>query len=169
MPETTPTPDSSKSAKDLEVDVVVDEVAKFAGTISEAIAQGLEVKVGHAGLYWEDDGKAHLVEKDGEDTIVNAEVDLGISGKGKLLVLCEDGIANIVRELADDESNHLPMSKTGVVVHYVTQGIARDFGITFNRQPTSLGGNRGKSASKSGRNAGKRSLRRKKRMIYLIE
>ena len=81
--------------------------------------EGKELKVGHAGLYWEEDGTAHLTDKAGNDELVETTIDLGLSGKGKLLVLCEEGIANMVRELADDDGNHLPSSKTGVVVHYV--------------------------------------------------
>ena len=129
--------------------------------------EGGELKVGHAGLYWEEDGTAHLTEKTGKDEFVETTVDIGLSGKGKLLVLCEEGIANMVRELADDDGNHLPSSKTGVVVHYVVQGIARDFGITFNRQPVSLGGNQGRGASKSGRDAGKRALTKKEKNALL--
>jgi len=112
------------------------------------------LKVGHAGLYWDEDGTAHLEDKDGTNTLINSCLELGTSGKGKLLVLCEEGIANAVRELADNEDNHLPSTKTGIVVHYVTEGIARDFGITFDRQPVSLGGGRGKRGSKSDREAG---------------
>ena len=113
-----------------------------------------QLQVGHAGLYWNEEGEAHLEDKDGTDTLLNATLELGASGKGKLLVLCEDGIANAVRELADDDYNHLPSTKTGIVVHYVTEGIARDFGITFDRQPVSLGGGRGKGGSKNDREAG---------------
>lgn len=113
-----------------------------------------QLQVGHAGLYWNEEGEAHLEDKDGTDTLVNATLELGASGKGKLLVVCEDGIANAVRELADDDYNHLPSTKTGIVVHYVTEGIARDFGITFDRQPVSLGGGRGKGGSKNDREAG---------------
>lgn len=129
--------------------------------------EGKELKVGHAGLYWEEDGTAHLTEKTGKDELVETTIDLGLSGKGKLLVLCEEGIANMVRELADDDGNHLPSSKTGVVVYYVIQGIARDFGITFNRQPVSLGGNYGRGASQSGRDAGKRALTKKEKNALL--
>ena len=88
-----------------------------------------------------------------------------MSGKGKLLVLCEEGIANMVRELADDDGNHLPSSKTGVVVHYVIQGIARDFGITFNRQPVSLGGNYGRGQVNLVEMLVREHLQRKRRML----
>lgn len=105
------------------------------------------------GLYWDAEGKAHLTEKDGSDEMIDTNIDLGESGKGKLLVVCEKGIENTVRELADDDGNHLPATKTGVVVHYVIEGIARDFGITFNRQPVSIGGFRGRGG-KGDRDAG---------------
>ena len=115
------------------------------------------------GLYWNEDGTASLTEKDGSEEIIDTTMELGESGKGQLLTLCESGIANTVRELADDEDNHLPNTKTGVVVHYVTEGIARDFGITFNRMPVSLGGGRGRGASRSDRDAGKRGLSKKEK------
>ena len=115
------------------------------------------------GLYWNEDGTASLTEKDGSEEIIDTTMELGESGKGQLLTLCESGIANTVRELADDEENHLPNTKTGVVVHYVTEGIARDFGITFNRMPVSLGGGRGRGASRSDRDAGKRGLSKKEK------
>mgnify|MGYP003109684238 CR=1 FL=1 len=102
------------------------------------------------GLYWDAEGKAHLTEKDGSDELIDTKIDLGESGKGKLLVVCEKGIENTVRELADDDDNHLPSTKTGVVIHYVIEGIARDFGITFNRQPVSTGGGRGGSSKSAG-------------------
>ena len=112
------------------------------------------IQVGHVGLYWDDEGEAHLGDKDGTDTLINSCLELGASGKGKLLVMCEEGLANAARELADDEDNHLPFTKTGVVIHYLTEGIARDFGITFDRQPVSLGGGRGKGGNKNDREAG---------------
>ena len=117
----------------------------------------LEQKIGKAivGLYWDDEGTAHFTDKEGDEELIDTTMELGVSGKGQLLVVCETGIANYVRELADDDGNHLPNTKTGVVIHYVVEGIARDFGTTFDRQPVSLGGNRGRSASKSGRDAGK--------------
>lgn len=127
---------------------------------------GGEYKVGHAGLYWEEDGSAHLTDNKGVTEVINATMELGKSGKGKLLTLCEEGIANAVRELADDEDNHLPNTKTGIVVHYVTEGIARDFGITFDRMPTSLGGNRG-GASKSSYEKGERGLSKKEKNLLL--
>ena len=121
-----------------------------------------ELRVGHAGLYWEPDGSAHLQEKSGEDKLIETTVELGRSGKGQLLVMCEDGIANMVRELADDDNNHLPSTKTGVVIHYLTEGIARDFGITFTREPVSLGGRRG-SKGATGRDSGQRPLTKKEK------
>lgn len=94
-----------------------------------------------SGLYYEADGTIHLKEKTGEDIKINTTIELGSSGKGKLLISCEEGIANTVLELADDV-NHLPHTKTGVVVHYLVEGLARDFGIAFDRPPVSLGGMR---------------------------
>lgn len=140
--------------KDLKrVQVEIDESTEE----GRARKRQLEREVGKAivGLYWDDDGTAHLTDKKGDEELIETTMELGESGKGQLLVVCETGIANYVRELADDDDNHLPSSKTGVVIHYVTEGIARDFGVTFDREPVSLGGNRGRGASKSGRDAGK--------------
>ena len=113
-------------------------------------------KVSSAGLVWEADsqekGQVKFVEKDGTETLIDMKVDIGESGKGKILVACESGIEQFVRELADDETNHLPSSKTGVVIHYLVEGIARDFQTTFSAIPTSLSTGR---ARRGGRDAGK--------------
>ena len=101
------------------------------------------------GLFYEDNGSIHLKDKSGSDTEINTTIELGASGKGKLLISCEEGIANTVLELAGDE-NHLPETKTGVVVYYLIEGLARDFGIAFDRQPVSLGGNRRKNSNSKG-------------------
>tara|TARA_S200002703_G_C3801440_1_gene247760 strand:+ start:4402 stop:5511 length:1110 start_codon:yes stop_codon:yes gene_type:complete len=101
------------------------------------------------GLFYEDNGSIHLKDKSGSDTEINTTIELGSSGKGKLLISCEEGIANTVVELAGDE-NHLPETKTGVVLYYLVEGLARDFGIAFDRQPVSLGGNRRKNTNSKG-------------------
>jgi hypothetical protein len=59
--------------------------------------------------------------------------------------------------LADEPTNHLPNTKTGVVVWYLSEGIARDFGTTWDKAPTSLGGGSGRG-SKSDRAKGKRVM-----------
>ena len=152
--------------KDLKrVQVEIDESTEE----GRARKRQLEREVGKAivGLYWDDDGTAHLTDKKGDEELIETTMELGVSGKGQLLVVCETGIANYVRELADDDDNHLPPSKTGVVIHYVTEGIARDFGVTFDKQPVSLGGNRGRGASKSGRDAGKIALSKAEKNLLL--
>ena len=131
--------------------------------------EGKELKVGHAGLYWEEDGTAHLTEKTGKDELVETTIDLGLSGKGKLLVLCEEGIANMVREPADDDDNHLPSSKTGVVVHYVIQGIARDFGITLIVNQFFLVVTMVEGQVNLVEMLVRENYKRKRRMLYLIE
>ncbi len=116
--------------KDLKrVQVEIDESTEE----GRARKRQLEREVGKAivGLYWDDDGTAHLTDKKGDEELIETTMELGVSGKGQLLVVCETGIANYVRELADDDDNHLPSSKTGVVIHYVTEGIARDFWCDF--------------------------------------
>ena len=76
---------ASSDAKDLKATANVLSATGIASSVSKAIADGMDVKVGHAGLYWEEDGTAHLQEKSGDDTIVDTTVELGVSGKGKLL------------------------------------------------------------------------------------
>ena len=122
-------------------------------------------KVGSGGLYWQPDDievPAKLVEKDGSETIIATSIDIGVMGKGNNLSLSvEQGIANYVKELAG-EDNHLPNTKVGVMMHYLSEGLARDFGITWTTAPASLGGGTGRGGStKEGRALGQRVMSKK--------
>ena len=135
-----------------------------------------KAKVGSAGLYWEPDEDeeettAKLINKDGSETIINTSIDIGIMGKGNNLSLSvEQGIADYVKELADDEDNHLPSTKVGVMIHYLSEGIARDFETIWNRAPASLGGGTGRGGStKEGRAAGKRVMSKKQKNELLAK
>lgn len=86
-----------------------------------------KLQVGHVGLYVPDEDEA--------DTI-SCDLELGLAG-GKTLIACEKGIKAEVAKLAK-EPNHLPNSETGVWVHYLTQGLMRDFKRTWNKTPTCL-------------------------------
>lgn len=75
--------------------------------------------------------------------------------KTTILLNVEEAVKDIVSSLAKKQEikgtaisaehfNHLPNSITGVVIHYVVEGLRRDFDISFAEQPVSLkqrGGN----------------------------
>jgi len=92
-----------------------------------------KMAVGHAGLYPVDESATSE-----EAVVVENNIPLGIKG-GKTLIDCEKGIKAFVKDvLAKDRSNHLPNTETGVWVHYLTEGIARDFNRTWETSPISL-------------------------------
>ena len=117
----------------------------------------IELAVGHAGLFWrpkeEGGSEAKLVDKDGVETLVQPTIVLGDMGKGNNLSLSvEQGVADYVKELAGDPTNHLPDTKVGVVMYYLSQGLAADFGTTWDRAPASLStGRRGSSDRQKGK------------------
>jgi hypothetical protein len=94
-----------------------------------------EMRVGHAGLYVPE------IEEQTDEPIsavtIEASLPLGAPG-GKQLINCESGITNKVKELAKDKDNHLPNSIIGVWVHYLTEGLIRDFNTTWKETPRSL-------------------------------
>lgn len=150
------------------------DVAAFTGSFTQGMKDGQpdysdpSWKVGGAGLYWQpddDETPAKLVDKDGAETIIETTIDLGVMGKGNNLSLSvEQGVANYVRELGDDLTNHLPNTKVGVMIHYLSEGIARDFGTTWSSAPASLGGGTGRGgSSKTGRAAGQRVMTKKEK------
>jgi hypothetical protein len=92
-----------------------------------------KMAVGHAGLYPVDES-----DNSEEAVVVENNIPLGIKG-GKTLIDCEKGIKAFVKDvLAKDRGNHLPNTETGVWVHYLTEGIARDFNRTWETPPISL-------------------------------
>jgi len=93
-----------------------------------------KMAVGHIGLYPVDDDDT---DNDAVSVIVN-DIPLGIKG-GKTLIDCEKGIKAFVKDvLVADKNNNLPNTETGVWVHYLTQGIIRDYGRTWENTPISL-------------------------------
>jgi len=124
-------------------------------------------KVGSAGLYWEPDDEettAKLVDKEGNESKISTTIELGLMKKGNNITMSvEQGIADYVKELALDDMNHLPSSKVGVMIHYLSEGIARDFQTTWSAAPASLGGGRGRGGSKADREAGKRGMSKKEK------
>jgi hypothetical protein len=115
-----------------------------------------KMSVGHAGLYPTDD--AIDVET---AQVVSADIPLGIKG-GKTLIDCEKGIKAFVKdELAGDKGNGLPNTETGVWVHYLTQGIMRDYGRTWENPPVSI--KEKASLAEKARTTGKRVLSKKEK------
>jgi hypothetical protein len=105
---------------------------------------------------------------------------------GKVLIDCEKGIKTFVADvlahkleeeafdkegqakgflskygLTMDDVKHLPGTETGVWIYYLTKGIERDFGITWEGKPVSI---RGKQSSiEKSRQQGKRVLSKKEK------
>jgi hypothetical protein len=74
---------------------------------------------------------------DEQYSVITADIDIkSMSGLGKVFKV-EDGINDFVDELRKSE-NHLPNTITGVWVYYLTKGIEKDFGRTWNDTPKSL-------------------------------
>jgi hypothetical protein len=101
------------------------------------------VAVGHAGLYFsEDDTMEESVEKVTKVLTTFAEImcdiPLGIKDGGKTLITCEKGIKAFVRDELAKKENHLPNSEIGVWIHYLTEGIKRDFGRSWEELPRSI-------------------------------
>ena len=106
--------------------------------------------VGHAGLYVTDESDT---PEDKYRKVANtlgvisetitADIALGLDKGGKTLIDCETGIKAFVKDhLAGTRDNpvdnHLPNTETGVWIYYLTQGIERDFGRTWETTPKSL-------------------------------
>jgi len=119
-----------------------------------------KMRVGHAGLYESDDD---VVDTAAE--VIAADIPLGLKG-GKTLIDCEKGIKAFVKDvLASNRNNHLPNSELGVWVHYLTEGIARDFNRTWEQPPISI---REKATpAVKARKEGKRSLSKGEKNLLL--
>lgn len=115
-----------------------------------------DLKVGHAGLYV-DSADDTSVDADA----IIADIPLGLVGAGKTLINCEKGIKLFVADQLAKQNNHLPDSETGVWIHYLTEGIIRDFGRTWVDIPVALQGR--KSKEERGKAKGKRGLTKKEK------
>jgi len=95
-----------------------------------------------AGIHEDEEAELDVIEPDvmEEETKSNLVKDIDIklmAGLGKVLKV-EEGINLFVDKLRLDKTNHLPNTITGIWVHYLTEGIGRDFGRTWNRPPVSI-------------------------------
>jgi hypothetical protein len=138
------------------------------------------VAVGHAGLYPTDEEEQGTTETETIEPIIT----LGEKGT-KILLDCESGIKTLLQStlakkdpaslegygLSRDMEKvmNLPNTITGVLIHYLTQGIERDFNITWDSTPTSLQKKVGslKGAEKA-RAQGKRVLSKKEKNALLL-
>jgi len=129
--------------------------------------------VGHAGLYVPEEGDSidekhqKLVNALGviSETITN-DIPLGLDKGGKTLIDCETGIKAFVKDhLAGTKenpvNNHLPNTETGVWIYYLTQGIERDFGRTWEVTPKSIREKLSKEAKAAA--SGKRVITKKEK------
>jgi len=57
--------------------------------------------------------------------------------KKKILLSIEGGVYEVVDKLSEDKTNKLPNSKTGIMVHYLVEGIKRDYNQIFDKDPIS--------------------------------
>jgi len=125
--------------------------------------------VGHAGLYTPetDDQATEVFQTIAEiqsviTEAITPDIPLGLKGAGQTLINCEKGIKSFVKDvLAKDRGNGLPDSETGVWVHYLTEGIAKDFGRTWEDTPVSLRSKQSKEDKKL--SAGKRVITKKEK------
>lgn len=127
------------------------------------------MQVGHAGLYVptnDEEATAAYAAVAGITSVITEaitpDIPLGLKGAGQTLINCEKGIKSFVKDvLAADRSNGLPDSETGVWVHYLTEGIAKDFGRTWEDTPVSLRSKQSKEDKKL--SAGKRVITKKEK------
>jgi hypothetical protein len=112
----------------------------------------------------------HLFQATSEEEAAKVDFTLPINGENKTTILLnvEEAVKDVVSNIAKkqeivgttidaDRLNHLPNSITGVVIHYVVEGLKKDFGISFAEQPSSLK-RRGGNSKHDKKVAGKKRL-----------
>lgn len=105
-----------------------------------------------------------------EEKAAKVDFTLPINAEKKTTILLnvEVAVKDIITNLAKKQQiegatidierlNHLPNSITGVVIHYVVEGLKKDFGIAFSAQPVSLK-QRGGNSNYDKKVAGKKRL-----------
>jgi len=130
--------------------------------------------VGHAGLYvpTEDDDIDTAATKIANtlgaiaQTLVN-DIPLGIDKGGKTLLDTEQGIKAFVKDELAGKQNHLPDTEVGIWVHYLTKGIERDFGRTWEKDPKSIAPKKSKEEKKA--ESGGRLLTKKQKNMLVAK
>ena len=100
-----------------------------------------EMKVGHAGLYHDDEDEntpAPVNTSDDDNDGVIEDIPLLERTGGNTVINSEKGVKAFVKTLSKDKDNHLPNTETGVWVYYLTQGIRRDYKRTWEEAPKSI-------------------------------
>ena len=118
-----------------------------------------KVAVGHAGIYVNSEDEVDTIDTQPE--IIEANIPLGLAAAGKTLLNTEKGIKTFVKDVLAANGNHLPNTETGVWVHYLTEGIARDFNRTWEKIPTAL--REKQSAEDKKLSSGKRVITKKEK------
>lgn len=115
-----------------------------------------KMSVGHAGLYHSDENNDTEIDVE----TISADIPLGMKGeRTSTLLSLEGGIKDFVKDELAKSENHLPNTETGVWVHYLTEGIMRDFNRTWTETPTCL--REKASGIEKSREKGKRVLSKK--------
>jgi len=130
--------------------------------------------VGHAGLYvpTEDDDIDTAATKIANtlgaiaQTLVN-DIPLGIDKGGKTLLDTEQAIKAFVKDELAGKQNHLPDTEVGIWVHYLTKGIERDFGRTWEKDPKSIAPKKSKEEKKA--ESGGRLLTKKQKNMLVAK
>jgi len=110
----------------------------------------------------------HATSISEEEAKVHFALPINAEDKTTILLNVESAVKDIVSNLAKRQEvkgttidtecfNHLPNSITGVIIHYVVEGLKNDFGITFAEQPVSLK-QRGGNSNYDKKVAGKKRL-----------
>lgn len=137
------------------------------------------IVVGHQGMYdasIQDDVKdideIHSdivsVTKNISDVMtVIPDIPTGRENYGKVILSIEDGIKSFVKDELAKKDNHLPNTQTGVWVYYLTKGIEKDFGRTWNKEPVSI--KEKQSSYEKSAEKGKRILSKKEKNELLAK
>ena len=133
-----------------------------------------DMAVGHAGLYVpaEDDDLDATATKIANtlgaiaETLTN-DIPLGIDKGGKTLLDTEQGIKAFVKDELAGKQNHLPDTEVGIWVHYLTKGIERDFGRTWEKDPKSIAPKKSKDEKKQ--ESGGRIITKKEKNILVAK
>jgi hypothetical protein len=121
-----------------------------------------------------------MTETDCEKKEAEVDFKLPINTEEKTTILLniEGAVKDIINNLAKKQEikganidierlNHLPNSITGVVIHYVVEGLKNDFGIGFTEQPVCLK-QRGSNNNYDKKVAGKKRLLTREQKNELI-
>ena len=131
-----------------------------------------ELKVGHAGLYHEeaeedDNNAANTNINEDDNDVVLEDIPLIERTGGNTVINSEKGIKVFVKDLAKDKKNHLPNTETGVWVHYLTEGIKKDYKRTWDEAPKSIAEKA--PATKKSRDKAKRIMTKKQKNELLAK